>query len=73
MVGEDDEDAFGFIIRDMWTPTCLGAPGKVTDREYGCGFGDNGGVHQNSGVPNHMFVLLVDGATYNGCVSCVCV
>ena len=25
-----------------------------------------GGVHTNSGVPNHAFALLVDGGSYNG-------
>ena len=27
---------------------------------------DNGGVHSNSGVPNHAYALVVDGGTYNG-------
>ena len=27
---------------------------------------DGGGVHSNSGVPNHGYALLVDGGTYNG-------
>ncbi len=63
--GEDDP-AFDGAIRDMWDPTCLGDPGKVTDQEYFCAGDDNGGVHTNSGVPNHGFALLVDGGTYNG-------
>ena len=63
--GEDDP-AFGGAIRDMWNPRCLGDPGKVTDSEYHCATTDNGGVHTNSGVPNHGFALLVDGGTYNG-------
>ena len=33
--GESDP-AFGGAIRDMWTPTCYGDPGKVTDAEYHC-------------------------------------
>jgi Zn-dependent metalloprotease len=53
-------------IRDMWDPTCLSDPGKVTDAEYQCDTSDGGGVHTNSGVPNHGFALLVDGGTYNG-------
>jgi hypothetical protein len=65
LVGED-ATAFGGAIRDMWSPTCFGDPGKVSDAEYTCGTGDNGGVHSNSGVPNHGFALLVDGGTYNG-------
>jgi Zn-dependent metalloprotease len=53
-------------IRDMWDPTCLSDPGKVTDAEYQCDTSDGGGVHTNSGVPNHGFALLVDGGTYDG-------
>lgn len=64
LVGED-ATAFGGAIRDMWEPTCLSDPGKVTDAEYHCGSDDQGGVHTNSGVPNHGFALLVDGGTYN--------
>jgi Zn-dependent metalloprotease len=65
LMGEDST-AFGGAIRDMWTPTCLGDPGKVTDAEYHCATSDGGGVHSNSGVPNHGYALLVDGGTYNG-------
>ena len=63
--GEDDS-AFGGAIRDMWQPTCYGDPGKVSDSQYFCTEDDNGGVHINSGVPNHLFALLVDGGVYNG-------
>ncbi len=65
MIGED-ATAFGNPIRDMWDPTCKNDPGKVSDSEYKCGQGDNGGVHTNSGVNNHAFALLVDGGNYNG-------
>ena len=50
----------------MWTPTCLGDPGKVSDAEYKCDTDDSGGVHGNSGVVNHGYALLVDGGSYNG-------
>jgi cysteine-rich repeat protein len=63
--GEDDP-AFGGAIRDLWSPVCYGDPGKVTDNEYFCGTADSGGVHSNSGVPNHAFALMVDGGNYNG-------
>jgi Zn-dependent metalloprotease len=63
--GEDDP-SFGDPIRDMWDPTCYGHPGKVSDRQYLCTTFDGGGVHRNSGVPNHGFALLVDGGVYNG-------
>ncbi len=67
LIGEKSE-AFGGAIRDMWTPTCYGNPGKVTDAEYNCDplFTDSGGVHGNSGVPNHAYALAVDGGEYNG-------
>ena len=38
----------------------------MTSASYTCGPTDGGGVHTNSGVPNHTFALLVDGGTYNG-------
>lgn len=65
LVGEDSS-AFGGAIRDMYTPTCYGHPGKVSDAQYTCSTADSGGVHSNSGVPNHGYALLVDGGTYNG-------
>ena len=55
-----------FFQRDMWNPRCDGNPGKTSDREYFCETFDNGGVHLNSGIPNHGYALLVDGGTYNG-------
>jgi Zn-dependent metalloprotease len=65
------EDCPGFgvdspVLRDMWNPTCVSDPGKVSDAQYICSTEDGGGVHSNSGVPNHGFALLVDGGTYNG-------
>jgi Zn-dependent metalloprotease len=65
LIGEKS-DAFGGAIRDMWTPTCYGDPGKVSDAQYKCSSDDNGGVHGNSGVVNHSYSLLVDGGTFNG-------
>lgn len=60
-------------IRDMMTPTLYGDPGKMSDSLYfWCTSdawtnpnGDSGGVHINSGIPNHAFALMVDGGTYN--------
>lgn len=65
LMGEDST-AFGGAIRDMWEPTCKSDPAKVSDAEYHCATTDGGGVHTNSGVPNHGYALLVDGGTYNG-------
>ncbi|MDU0355423.1 M4 family metallopeptidase [Paraglaciecola aquimarina] len=39
---------------------------EVTDSEYFCSDADQGGVHSNSGVPNHAFALMVDGGDFNG-------
>jgi hypothetical protein len=55
-------------LRDMMDPTAHGDPGKMSDPEFNC-FSpgrDRGGVHTNSGVPNHAFALMVDGGAYNG-------
>jgi hypothetical protein len=66
LMGED-ATAFNGAIRDMWNPACYSNPGKVSDTAYYvCATTDNGGVHTNSGVPNHAFALIVDGGTYNG-------
>ena len=72
LVGEDST-ATGLVgaLRDMWNPTCFGNPGKISDQQYYCATvanssTDQGGVHLNSGVPNHAYALLVDGGTYNG-------
>jgi len=54
------------ILRDMWTPTRYGDPDKVSSGSYACGSGDGGGVHTNSGVPNHAYAMLVDGKSFNG-------
>ena len=37
----------------------------MSDAQYHCATTDGGGVHSNSGVPNHGYALLVDGGTYN--------
>lgn len=60
-------------IRNMMNPGAFGDPARMTDPNFFCvtnGWtnpnGDSGGVHINSGVPNHAFALMVDGGTYNG-------
>ncbi len=58
--------ALSEAIRDMWSPNCLGGPGKVSDLEYQCSSDDYGGVHANSTVVSHAYALLVDGGSYNG-------
>ncbi len=61
-IGEDS--VFG-TFRDMWNPACFGDPTRVSDGRYFCGEGDRGGVHTNSGVPNHAFALATDGGGFN--------
>jgi len=67
LLGEDDTaPGLTGALRDMWRPVCHGNPGKVSDTQYACSTADGGGVHNNSGVPNHAYALLADGGTYNG-------
>ena len=61
------EDLSGGAIRNMMDPNAFGDPAKTSDARYICPtFSDNGGVHANSGVPNHAYALMVDGGAYNG-------
>jgi len=64
LIGEDIPGIGAF--RNMMNPNAFGDPGKTSDTQYYCGFADNGGVHVNSGVPNHAYALMVDGGTFNG-------
>lgn len=65
------EELPGGAVRHMLTPNDNGDPGKMSDSaQFRCDTDpiaeDNGGVHTNSGVPNHAFALMVDGGGYNG-------
>ena len=68
MIDADDwlmgEDLPNGAIRSLADPTAYGDPGKLS--EYVCTVGDNGGVHINSGIPNHAAYLMAEGGTYNG-------
>jgi Zn-dependent metalloprotease len=76
-IGEDLPD--GGTIRNMMDPTISyggfpGSPAKMSDSGlFACDPNawspfspDLGGVHTNSGIPNHAYALMVDGGTYNG-------
>ena len=63
LIGEDS--TLG-AFRDMWSPHCSGDPNRVSSELYACGEADDGGVHTNSGIPNHAFALTVDGGGFNG-------
>ena len=62
------EDLPGGAVRHMMDPTLMGSPGKMSDTTlFWCNtLSDGGGVHTNSGIPNHAFALMVDGGSYNG-------
>ena len=61
------EDLSTGSMRNMSNPTAHGSPGKMSDAQFECDPStDGGGVHKNSGVPNHAYALMVDGGTYNG-------
>jgi Zn-dependent metalloprotease len=69
LVGEDidirspADDQPGF--RNMADPQEDGDPDYYSERYTGTG--DNGGVHINSGIPNHAYYLLVTGGSNAGC------
>jgi bacillolysin len=48
-------------IRSMQSPTAYGDPDHYSVRYRGSD--DNGGVHVNSGIPNHVFFLAIEGGT----------
>lgn len=61
-------------FRDMYYPECFFHPGAMYSPYYACTtYYDNGGVHLNSGVFNHLYSVLVDGGEYtkNGVVTTV--
>ncbi len=50
----------------MYSPHCYSHPESVDDAYYYCYYGDNGGVHRNSGVLNLVYALFVDGGEFKG-------
>nr|MDQ3327633.1 M4 family metallopeptidase [Chloroflexota bacterium] len=68
-IGEDvyisptSNAAAGF--RNMADPKEDGDPDHYSERYSGTD--DNGGVHSNSGIPNHAYYLLVNGGKNAGC------
>ena len=65
LIGEDSirpPGASGLVgIRSLINPMAFGDPDHYSVRFTGTG--DNGGVHINSGIPNHAFYLAVAGGT----------
>ncbi|MBV6655427.1 MAG: M4 family metallopeptidase [Mameliella sp.] len=61
-IAEDaDQQSDGF--RNMQDPKADGHPDTYLGDQWFTSSGDNGGVHTNSGVQNHWFYLLTEGAT----------
>ena len=54
-------------FRNMADPEDDGDPDHYTERQVGGG--DNGGVHTNSGIPNHVHYLLVNGGMNASCAN----
>jgi len=63
MIGEDiyTPATAGDALRSMSNPASAGDPDHYSVRYIGTN--DNGGVHINSGIPNHVFYLLAEGGT----------
>jgi Zn-dependent metalloprotease len=70
LIGEDVEGLGA--IRSMADPPLYEDPDRMTSEYYYTGsadlgyFGDDGGVHTNSGVNNKAVFLMVDGGNFNG-------
>jgi bacillolysin len=59
LMGEDVVRPGG--LRSMANPGAFGDPDHYSKRFLGSA--DNGGVHTNSGIPNHAFYLAIEGGT----------
>ncbi len=59
LMGEDVITPGG--LRSMADPVAFGDPDHYSRRVTGSQ--DNGGVHTNSGIPNHVFYLAIEGGT----------
>ncbi len=61
LIAEDIARGAGNGIRSMASPIERGHPDHYSIRFTGTA--DNGGVHINSGIPNHVFYLAIEGGT----------
>jgi bacillolysin len=66
-IGEDVFLPVDIVVgfRNMADPREDDDPDHYSERQIGGG--DSGGVHSNSGIPNHAFYLLVNGGRNAGC------
>lgn len=51
-------------LRDMYRPQCFCDPDTTFSPYFVCTTADSGAVHSNSGVPNRLYAVLVDGGVY---------
>lgn len=65
LIGEDSVYPYVVALRDMRNPLRLNAPSKYHGTYWYFGSDDNGGVHNNSSVQNHMAYLLAEGGSGN--------
>jgi Zn-dependent metalloprotease len=61
LMGEDTFTGVATGIRSLSNPASFGDPDHYSRRYVGPE--DNGGVHINSGIPNHAFYLAIEGGT----------
>jgi Zn-dependent metalloprotease len=61
LMGEDTWTGVATGIRSLSNPASFGDPDHYSRRYVGVE--DNGGVHTNSGIPNHAFYLAIEGGT----------
>jgi bacillolysin len=61
LIGEDVATPGG--LRSMENPAAYGQPDHYSRRSILPLSRDNGGVHTNSGIPNHVYYLAIEGGT----------
>lgn len=65
LLGEDSAYPVATALRDMRNPEPYGQPSRYRGSGWFSGWGDNGGVHFNSGVQNFFFYLFCEGGSGN--------
>ena len=61
------DDALGYAFRSMSDPALVGQPSHYDDFYADPHNLDNGGVHTNSGIPNHALYLMIEGGRNARC------
>ena len=63
LLAEDCTYPTATALRDLRNPARYDQPSRYRGTNWYSGAGDNGGVHYNSGVQNHMAYLLTEGGS----------